>query len=182
MRAEAGKIIGSGIWLFGPIALAVTAAMGFAAPWPAQAMQAPEAAFAQTVSYIKIHSAGAVFIACVLNIGGDLPLVAGLRMGAAGAAISTVFAQSASVLLSLLIIRRRALPFTFVNALGLTASAGIGAAEKLCGFLMPAPSAYMRSMPAFVMIQGIAGAFGVRLPVSLLMSRRAEQWPFAALK
>lgn len=37
-----------------------------------------------------------------------------------------------------------------VNSLGLTASAGVGVAEKLCGFLMLVPSAYMQSMSAFV--------------------------------
>ena len=211
---EAGRIIGSGIWLFGIIAAAVTMVMVFTAPWMAQTMHAPEAAFDQTVSYITICSAGAVFIvaynlvgsvfrgtgdsrmplvtvaiACVLNIAGDLLLVAGFHMGAAGAAIATVFAQAASVLLSLLIIRRRSLPFEFsvkdirikgdyirqilklgtpialqdllvslsflviiaiVNALGLTESAGVGVAEKMCGFLMLAPSAYMQSMSAFV--------------------------------
>ena len=214
MREEAGKIIGSGIWLFGVIAAAVTVAMVLASPLLAEVMRAPESAFAQTVSYIRICSAGAFFIvaynlvgsifrgigdskiplltvaiACVLNIAGDLLLVAGFHMGAAGAAIATVFAQAVSVLLSLVIIRRRALPFTFsvrdirakgvyiktilklgtpialqdllvnisfliiiaiVNTMGLTASAGVGVAEKLCGFLMLAPSAYMQSMSAFV--------------------------------
>ena len=37
-----------------------------------------------------------------------------------------------------------------VNSLGLTASAGVGVAEKLCGFLMLVPSAFMQSMSAFV--------------------------------
>ncbi len=213
-QQEAGQIIGSGIWLFGMIAVAATAVMVLTASWMAQAMQAPEAAFAQTVSYITICSAGAVFIvaynlvgsvfrgigdskmplvtvaiACVLNIAGDLLLVAGFHIGAAGAAIATVFAQAVSVLLSLLMIRRKSLPFEFtsrdirmkgsyikqilklgtpialqdllvslsflviiaiVNALGLTESAGVGVAEKMCGFLMLAPSAYMQSMSAFV--------------------------------
>ena len=213
-RQEAGQIIGSGIWLFGLIAAIATVVMVLAAPWMAQAMQAPEAAFSQTVSYITICSAGTVFIvaynlvgsifrgigdskiplvtvaiACVLNIAGDLLLVAGFHMGAAGAAIATVLAQAVSVLLSLLIIRGKSLPFEFtsrdirirgsyikqilklgtpiafqdllvslsflaiiaiVNALGLTQSAGVGVAEKLCGFLMLAPSAYMQSMSAFV--------------------------------
>lgn len=213
-RQEAGQITGSGIWLFSGIAVVTTIAMIFTAPLTAQVMHAPEAAFSQTVSYITICSAGAVFIvaynlvgsvfrgigdskmplltvfiACVLNIVGDLVLVAGFHMGASGAAIATVFAQAVSVLLSLLIIRRRSLPFDFsardirikgayigqimklgtpialqdllvnisflviiaiVNSLGLTESAGVGVAEKMCGFLMLAPSAYMQSMSAFV--------------------------------
>lgn len=37
-----------------------------------------------------------------------------------------------------------------VNSMGLVASAGLGIAEKLCGFVMLVPSAYMQSMSAFV--------------------------------
>lgn len=214
MRERAGKIIGSGIFMFGLIALGVTAVMLFIAPLLAKIMQAPQEAFEQTVSYIIICSVGALFIvaynlvgsifrgigdskmplitvaiACVLNIAADLLLVAVFKMGASGAAIATVFAQAISVLVSLIIIRRRELPFVLtikdvrpkgiyikeilrlgipialqdflvnisflviiaiVNSLGLTASAGVGVAEKLCGFLMLVPSAFMQSMSAFV--------------------------------
>lgn len=213
-REKAGRIIGSGIILFGIIAIAVTALMiAFAQPL-ARIMHAPEEALGQTVLYITVCSAGAVFIvaynllgsifrgigdskmplitaaiACVLNIGGDLLLVAVFHMGAAGAATATIFAQAVSVVISILIIRKRTLPFDFsvkdirpraafiketlklgapialqdllvnitflviialVNDLGLTESAGIGVAEKLCGFLMLVPSAFMQSMSAFV--------------------------------
>lgn len=37
-----------------------------------------------------------------------------------------------------------------VNSLGLIVSAGVGVAEKMCGFLMLVPSAFMQSMSAFV--------------------------------
>lgn len=214
MREKAGKIIGSGICLFGSIAVVVTVVMVCAAPMLARIMHAPKEAMEQTVSYIIICSIGTVFIvaynlvgsifrgigdskiplltvsiACVINIAGDLLLVAVFHMGAAGAAIATVTAQAVSVVISLLIIRNRELPFQFaikdirpngayirkilklgipiafqdllvnitflviiaiVNSLGLTASAGIGVAEKLCGFLMLVPSAFMQSMSAFV--------------------------------
>lgn len=213
-RKAAGEIIGSGIGLFGAIGIVFTALMVLTAPLLAQVMHAPREAFDETVSYIVICSAGTVFIvsynllgsifrgigdsqmplvtvaiACVLNIGGDLIFVAGFHMGAAGAAIATISAQAVSVLLSLVIIRKRKLPFIFsvkdirlkgiyiveilklgipialqdllvsisflaiiaiVNGLGLTASAGVGVAEKMCGFLMLVPSAYMQSMSAFV--------------------------------
>ena len=39
---------------------------------------------------------------------------------------------------------------SMVNSLGLIVSAGVGVAEKRCGFLMLAASAYMQSMSAFV--------------------------------
>lgn len=213
-KEEAGRIIGSGIVLFSALAVVLTILMMSFAPRMARLMHAPQAAFEETVAYILICSAGTVFIiaynlvgsifrgigdakiplltvaiACVFNIVGDLILVAAFHMGAAGAAVATVFAQAGSVALSLLIIRRRALPFNFsrkfirpqssyikrilhlgapialqdllvsfsflfiiaiVNSLGLTESAGVGVAEKLCGFLMLVPSAYMQAMSAFV--------------------------------
>ena len=47
-----------------------------------------------------------VAIACVVNIVGDLILVAGFHMNVAGAAIATVLAQAVSVILSIVIIRK----------------------------------------------------------------------------
>lgn len=133
---QAGEVIGSGICMSIAAAVFVTILMTFGAEISAKIMHAPQEAFSQTVDYVWICSAGAVFIiaynllgsifrgmgdskmplitvaiACVFNIGGDLLLVAGFHMGAAGAAAATVAAQAVSVLLSLLIIRRRSLPF-----------------------------------------------------------------------
>lgn len=133
---EAGRTIGAGICLFALVAGAVTVFMVALAGVVSRIMHAPEEAFAQTVAYVRICSAGTVFIvaynvlgsifrgigdskmplitvaiACVLNIGDDLLFVSVLHMGAAGAALATVLAQAVSVVLSLLIIRRRQLPF-----------------------------------------------------------------------
>lgn len=137
-RNEAGKIIGSGISLFTMISIVLTVIMVFASASLARIMNAPAEAFSNTVLYVAICSAGTLFIvaynlvgsifrgigdskiplltvaiACVLNILGDLLLVAVFNMGASGAAIATVFAQAMSVFLSLLIIRKRKLPFDF---------------------------------------------------------------------
>lgn len=211
---EAGRIIGSGIFLFTVLAVILAAVVIILAPNLSQLLHAPKEAFDETVSYIRICSAGTIFIvaynlvgsifrglgdskiplltvaiACILNILGDLLLVAVFDMGTAGAAIATVFAQAMSVLLSLIVIRKRELPFTFsakdlipdiklikkilflgtpialqdllvsisflvilaiVNSLGLIASAGVGVAEKLCMFIMLVPSSYMQAMSAFV--------------------------------
>ena len=57
-----------------------------------------------------------VAIASVCNIAGDLLLVAGFHMGAAGAALATVSSQTISVLISLLVLRRRPLPFPFTRS------------------------------------------------------------------
>lgn len=213
-KERAGKIVGSGIWLFGCIGLIVTAVMIPAAPFLAKIMQAPAEALKETVTYIMICSVGSVFIvgynlvgsifrgigdsqmplitvaiACVLNIVGDVLFVAVFHLGSAGAAMATVIAQAASLWLSLGMIKRRPIPFSLsmkdirpkgryikhilklgtpiafqdllvnisflviiaiVNTLGLTASAGVGVGERLCGFLMLVPSAFMQSMSAFV--------------------------------
>ncbi len=210
---KAGKSIGSGICLFAVFAVILTACFSLGAPSAARFMQSPEEAFSQTVEYIRICALGSVFIvaynvlgsifrgigdsktplmtvaiACVFNIIGDLVFVALFDLGAAGAAIATVIAQAVSVLISLLIIRKKDLPFTFskkdvrfnksiilkelrlgtpvalmdllvgisfmiiqmiVNSIGVVESAGVGVAEKLCGFIMLVPSAYMQSMAAF---------------------------------
>lgn len=135
---EAGNVIGAGVCIFAVLALFLTAAMTlFAGPFCA-AMQAPAEAFDKTVDYVRICSAGAVFIvaynvlgsifrgmgdsktpllavfiACICNILGDLLFVAVFHMAAAGAALATVLAQALSVVLCVLVVRRRGLPFPF---------------------------------------------------------------------
>ena len=137
-RQEAGEIIGSGITLFALISLVVTVIMVSTSSPLTKLMHAPAEAFADTLWYVTICSAGMLFIvaynligsifrgigdskiplltvaiACVLNILGDLLLVAVFGLGAIGAALATVFAQAVSVVLSLCIIRKRKLPFQF---------------------------------------------------------------------
>jgi len=137
---EAGEAIGSGICLFAVLAAVITVLMTAGAGLAATVMHAPAEAFSQTVDYVRVCSAGAVFIisynvlgsifrgigdskmplltvtiACICNIAGDLAFVKGLGLGAYGAALATVMAQAVSVLLSFVIIRRRSLPFTFTR-------------------------------------------------------------------
>lgn len=218
---RAGRGIGTGIVLFAIVALVVTALVVPGSTLLARFLHAPEAAFAQTSAYIRICGVGTVFIvaynvigavfrgigdsktplftvavACVINIAGDLLLVAGFGMGAAGAALATVSAQAVSVVCSLYLIRKKALPFSFskacirldpacvkgilwvgipialqellvqfsflfiqiiVNGMGVTQSAAVGVAEKVCVFLMLVASAYMQSISAFVAQNNGAG-------------------------
>ena len=137
-REKGGKVIGAGIAFFFVIGVAISVVMTLLAPAIAKLMNAPAEAFEQTVQYIRICGGGAVVvvafnligsvfrglgdsvtplmtvaIACVFNIIGDLALVAGAGMGAAGAAVATVAAQLISVVLSVIVIRRRTLPFAF---------------------------------------------------------------------
>ena len=101
-------------------------------------MQAPQEALALTASYVRICGCGILFIvaynvlsavfrglgdsrspllfvlvACLVNVAGDLVLVTGLHLDAAGAALATVLAQAVSVVCALAILRRKKLPFTF---------------------------------------------------------------------
>lgn len=101
-------------------------------------MQAPQEALALTASYVRICGCGILFIvaynvlsavfrglgdsrspllfvlvACLVNVAGDLVLVAGLHLDAAGAALATVLAQAVSVGCALAILRRKKLPFMF---------------------------------------------------------------------
>lgn len=135
---EAGRAVGTGICLFAVFAVILTIVLVFGSGIIAELLHAPREAFDETSIYIRICGAGAVFIvaynvlgaifrgigdskmplltvaiACVLNILGDLLFVAVFHMGTAGAALATAMSQAVSVLVSLLIIRKRALPFRF---------------------------------------------------------------------
>ena len=103
-------------------------------------MQTPEEAVELTASYVRICGGGIFFIvaynllsaifrglgdsrspllfvlvACVVNVAGDLLLVAGFGMDAAGAAIATAFAQAVSVLFAVVILLKKELPFSIAR-------------------------------------------------------------------
>ena len=137
-KKEAGNVVGSGISIFAVIAIILTVVFVTFAPAVASFMNTPAEAFNGTSTYIRICCAGAIFIvaynviggifrglgdaktplmtvliACVVNIIGDLVFVGYFKMASTGAAIATVLAQAVSVILSLIIIARRGLPFEF---------------------------------------------------------------------
>lgn len=213
-KGTAGNIMGSSICFFVLLAAVLTAVMLCVAKPFAHLMNAPEEAFEKTIQYVQICSYGILFIvaynvlgsifrglgdsktplitvlcACVLNIAGDLFFVAALHMQASGAALATILAQAFSVILCIVIVRKKGLPFSFsrnnirfdrkivghiikvglpialqdglvsvsflvinsiVNTLGVVASAGVGVAEKVCGFIMLVPSSFSQSLSAFV--------------------------------
>ena len=103
-------------------------------------MQAPEEAVDLTASYVRICGGGIFFIvaynllsaifrglgdskspllfvlvACIVNVIGDLALVAGLHMDAAGAAIATVSAQALSVVFAVVLLIKKELPFSIAR-------------------------------------------------------------------
>lgn len=131
-------LLGNAIAFFIAATVIFTGIMVFLAEPIARLLQAPEEAFDLTVTYIRICGGGFIFIvaynllsaifrglgdsklplifvgiACLVNIAGDLLLVAVFKMNVAGAAIATVAAQAVSVILSLIIISRKKLPFKF---------------------------------------------------------------------
>ncbi|MCH5269162.1 MAG: MATE family efflux transporter [Lachnospiraceae bacterium] len=133
-----GGVIGSAICFFGMFTIAAMLLLLFGAPVFAGWLNAPSEAFALTVQYVRICGVGIVFvvaynvisgifrglgnsrlpllfvaIACVVNIIGDLLFIAVFQMNVAGAAFATILAQAVSVVLSLFIIARQNLPFTF---------------------------------------------------------------------
>jgi len=125
-------IIGNTAVLFVAVSLVMTAVLVFCARPIAAAMSVPEAAMDGTVRYLTICFAGIPFItaynvisavfrgmgdskspmyfiavACVFNIALDYLFIGRFGMGAAGAALGTTLSQTASVVLSLLVIYKR---------------------------------------------------------------------------
>ncbi len=132
-----GKVIGGAAIVFSLVSVALFIAMvGFAQPISVL-MQAPAEAVGLTTSYVRICGGGIFFIvaynllsaifrglgdsrspllfvliACIVNVFGDLLLVAGFHMDASGAAIATVLAQAVSVVCAIvMLLRKKDLPF-----------------------------------------------------------------------
>ena len=135
---RAGKAVGASICLFTVVALIITALLLIFARPLTTLMQVPEEAVRHCINYLLICGGGMIFvtaynmisgifrgignsklpllfvaIACVVNIIGDLLFVGVFKWDVAGAALATILAQAVSVVLSLVIIRRIKLPFTF---------------------------------------------------------------------
>ena len=136
-----GQVIGGSIIIFAIISAVLFLVMICFSRRIAIVMQAPSEAVGLTSVYVKICGGGIFFIvaynllsaifrglgdsksplifvavACVINIVGDLLLVAGLKMDAAGAAIATVFAQAVSVMLALFMLVKRNKIFTITKS------------------------------------------------------------------
>ena len=134
---RAGAVSAGMIKLLLVISVLFSAVLLLLAPQALSLMKIPAAA----ADYVRICGAGTLFIsaynaisglfrgvgnskmplvfiavACIFNIIGDLILVGGFGMGAAGAAYATVFAQAVSVLFSVIYIARGGLPFKITKA------------------------------------------------------------------
>ena len=128
---RAARTVGGAIRLFALVTVVITTMMVIFTKEIAVFMNVPAEAMDKTVEYVRICSAGTVFIvgfnaisglfrglgnskspllfigiACAVNIAADLLLVGYFKLDAAGAAYATIFAQAVSVVVSLLVIRR----------------------------------------------------------------------------
>ena len=137
---QIGSVIGGAAVVFTVISAALFVIMVTFARPISVLMQAPQEALELTTSYVRICGSGIFFIvaynllaaifrglgdskspllfvlvACIVNIFGDLLLVAGLHLDAAGAALATVFAQAISVVCAILILIKKKLPFSITK-------------------------------------------------------------------
>ena len=133
---QIGSVIGGAAVVFTIISVVLFIVMVFFARPISILMQAPEEAVTLTTSYVRICGSGIFFIvaynllsaifrglgdskspllfvliACIVNIIGDLVLVAGLHLDAAGAALATVSAQALSVVFAVILFIKKDLPF-----------------------------------------------------------------------
>ena len=134
---QIGAVLGGAAVVFAILSAAMFVLLVFFARPISVLMQAPAEAVSLTTSYVRICGAGIFFIvaynllaaifrglgdsrspllfvlvACLVNIAGDLLLVAGFKMDAAGAAIATVAAQAVSVVVAVVILLKKQLPFS----------------------------------------------------------------------
>ena len=138
---QIGAVLGGAAIVFSILSIIMFVLLVFFARPISALMQAPAEALPLTTSYVRICGAGIFFIvaynlmaaifrglgdskspllfvlvACLVNIAGDLLLVAVFKMDAAGAAIATVVAQAVSVRFAVVILLKKQLPFTIKKA------------------------------------------------------------------
>ncbi len=179
-RDGSSKVIGSAICIFVILAAALTLIMEVLAPTFASLMNAPSVEM--TSLYLRICGGGLIFItaynvisgifrgignsklpllfvgiACVVNIGLDLFTVCILHWDVAGVAVSTITAQAVSVILSLVVIRKTALPFD-VNAKLIRLHKGICAKIMKAG--IPLAFQDLLTNLSFVVINSVANQLG----------------------
>lgn len=133
---QIGSVIGGAVLVFTCISIGLFILMVCFARPISILMQAPTEAVDLTADYVRICGSGIFFIvaynlmsaifrglgdskspllfvlvACIVNVVGDLVLVAGFHKDAAGAALATVLAQALSVVFAVVLLVKKELPF-----------------------------------------------------------------------
>lgn len=133
---QIGSVIGGAVLVFTCISVGLFILMVCFARPISILMQAPTEAVGLTADYVRICGSGIFFIvaynlmsaifrglgdskspllfvlvACIVNVVGDLVLVAGFHKDAAGAALATVLAQALSVVFAVVLLVKKELPF-----------------------------------------------------------------------
>ena len=133
---QIGSVIGGAVLVFTCISIGLFILMVCFARPISILMQAPTEAVDLTADYVRICGSGIFFIvaynlmsaifrglgdskspllfvlvACIVNVAGDLVLVAGFHKDAAGAALATVLAQALSVVFVVVLLVKKELPF-----------------------------------------------------------------------
>ena len=139
-QEQIGAVIGGAVVVFVMISVVLFFLMVCFSRPISILMQAPTEAVDLTAAYVRICGGGIFFIvaynllaaifrglgdsqspllfvlvACIVNIIGDLILVAGFHLDAAGAAIATVLAQALSVVFAVLLLIRKKMPFVITR-------------------------------------------------------------------
>ena len=178
-----GNVVGTSIVLFLVISVGITVIMEAMTVVFTKLLDTPAEAFDQTVAYTRICGGGtvlitaynllgsifrgigdsktpllSVIIACVVNILGDLIFVAALHMAAAGAALATVIAQGISVVICVLIVRKRGLPFAFSKE-NIRMDKKI--TKRILGIGLPIALQDALVSVSFLIINGITNGLGV---------------------
>lgn len=154
-------------------------------------MQAPAEALDLTASYVRICGSGIFFIvaynmlsalfrglgdsrsplifvlvACIVNVIGDLVLVAGFHLDAAGAAIATVAAQAVSVICAIAMLLKKELPFKSIALISSrTPSAKISGHRSAAGFAGVFDPAFLSGALRLRQPVGAGGIFRLRCGV-----------------
>lgn len=165
-RKQRGRTVGTAIVMFTVIALVMTAVLVIFAPQVSSIMNAPEEAFDKTVAYMRICGGGMLVIVAYNLIGCIFSVIVSFGVirkkelpfemhktdiGVHGRTLRKMVGLGAPIALQdLLVSISFLIILAIVNSMGVTASAGVGVAEKVCAFIMLISSAFMQSISAFV--------------------------------
>lgn len=190
---RAGEISAGMTKLLIIISLIFFAVLTLFAPEALSLLKIPLEAKSAGIDYIRICAAGVIFIsaynaisglfrgvgnskmplvfiliACVVNIIGDMILVGIFKMGAAGAALATVCAQTVSVIFSVIYILRGGLPFKITKE----SFAARGTVGKILKIGVPIALQDFLTRVSFLILTAILNSLGLVASASIGISEK----------